>query len=109
MHDRLSKSLTFCAETTAHVIQRHNDGRAFQQESSELHTGGEKTFPQVDAGDAHLCDLGEIQLQGAEMEVLLGTYLQCEARLRTPDMLAVKSVCHQSTKDIHGTDHCRSA
>ena len=25
--DRLSKSLTFCAETTAHVIQRHDDGR----------------------------------------------------------------------------------
>ena len=54
-----------------------------------------------DARDAHLCNLGEIQLQGAEMEVLLGTHLQCEARLRTSDMRAVKSVCHQSTKDIH--------
>ena len=54
-----------------------------------------------DARDAHLCNLGEIQLQGTEMEVLLGTYLQCEARLRTSDMRAVKSVCHQSTKDIH--------
>ena len=35
--DRLSKNLTFCAETTAHVIQRHDDGRTFQRESSELH------------------------------------------------------------------------
>ena len=82
--DRLSKSLIFCAETTAHVIQRHDDGRTLPtgvlRTARAIHAGGENASPQVDARDAHLCNLGEIQLQGAEMEVLLGTQSQCEAR-----------------------------
>ena len=86
MPDRLSKSLTFCAETTAHVTQRHDDGRTLPtgvlRTARATHAGGENASPQVDARDAHLCNLGEIQLQGAEMEVLLGTQSQCEARFR---------------------------
>ena len=60
--DRLSKSLTFCAETTAHVIQRHDDGKTFQRESSELH--GLHT----QAGRTHLLRSTPAMLTSATLE-----------------------------------------
>mmetsp|Transcript_64086 Transcript_64086/g.169844 ORF Transcript_64086/g.169844 Transcript_64086/m.169844 type:complete len:217 (-) Transcript_64086:267-917(-) len=95
--DRLSKGLTLCAETTAHVIQRHDDGRTLPtgalRTARAPHTGGDNASPQVDARDAHLCNLGEIQLQGAQMEVLLGTQSQCEARPQDVGQAAGEGQC----------------
>ena len=49
--DRLSKNLTLCAETTVHVIQRHDDGRTLPtgvlRTARATHAGGENASLQV--------------------------------------------------------------
>ena len=47
--DRLSKSLTLCAETTAHVIQQHDDGKTLPtgvlRTARATHASGENASP----------------------------------------------------------------
>ena len=102
--DRLSKSLTFCAETTAHVIQRHDDGRT-PNGSPPNCTG------YTQAGRTHLlkstpamptsATLEKSSCKGPRWKSFSARICSVRPGLRTSDMRAVKSVCHQSAKDIH--------